>query len=162
MAGLRDVIGQIDIFIDAAELAKANPHLSLQRLTPDTEPSLGDVLVPWYERAGVPVVHIPARVDRSRIPNVHDRLPSQGDSALSIRDIAIGRDHPWLDSTRIKMPAVLTGIFPAYRVNKRLLLLDGNHRSISLVRFGVAYAIDLLVIEGPVNRRVMPDLAVFE
>lgn len=162
MAGLSDVIGQIDIFIDAAELAKANPYLSLQRITPDCEPNLGDVLVPWYERAGVPVIHIPTRVDRSRFPNVHDRLPSPGDSALSIKDIANGRDHPWLDSTRITKPALSTGIFPAYRVKERLLLLDGNHRSISLVRFRVDYAVDLLVLEGPVSRRVMPDLAVFE
>ena len=160
---LNEVIGRINIFIDACKLAAAGASLSLQRVTPSSAPDLRSVLVPWFTRDGVSVVHNSDRVDRLRFPMFHERLPERGDTPLSIGEVAdTEHAHPWYEQHRINRDADPKGCFPAYRVADRLLLLDGNHRCISLVRFTADYAIDLVVINGPIDRQIMPDLAVFE
>jgi hypothetical protein len=159
---LQKLICGIGIPIDARKLAESGAHLSLQRVTPDTAPDLRGLLLPWYLRDGLPVVHDLARLDRQRFPNVHPRLPEHGDMVLSIGDAAdTDYRHPWYKPDSVRPDPDPHDCFPAYRVGDRLLLLDGNHRCISLVRYNVDYAIDLLVISGPINPEIMPDLAVF-
>lgn len=162
MCAINEVIGRINIIIDARAFARAFPSISLLRVTPNTDPVLGNILVPWYELNTVPVVHQQGRVDQTRFPQVHPRLPERGDIPLTIQQIADGHDHPWLDENMIIPPTITTGVFPAYRVRERFLLLDGNHRCISLVRFNANYVVDLILLEGPIDRQVMADLAVFE
>ena len=162
MCSINEVIGRINIIINARAFAQATPSISLLRVTPNTDPALGRTLVPWYELGALPVVHQQGRVDQNRFPQVLLRLPEQGDQPLTIQQIANGHDHPWLDNARIRHPTITTGVFPAYRVRESILLLDGNHRCISLVRFNANYVVDLIVLEGPIDRQVMADLAVFE
>ena len=161
MCSITEVFGRINITIDACALARAMPSISLLRVTPNTDPALGSILVPWYELNGLPVVH-QQLVDPNRFPRVNLRLPKLGDQPLTIQQMANGHNHPWMDHVRIRRPTLTTGVFPAYRVQKRILLLDGNHRCISLVRFNANYVVDLIVLEGPIDRQAMADLAVFE
>ena len=51
---------------------------------------------------------------------------------------------------------------PAYDVARGYLLLDGAHRSIATERAKVEYEIQLAVIHGPIDHRVLTDLIVFE
>ena len=162
MCSIAEVFGRINIAIDARALARAIPSISLLRVTRNTDQALGSILVPWYELNGLPVVHQQGLVDPNRFPRVNLRLPERGDQPLTIQQMANGHNHPWMDNVRIRQPTLTTGVFPAYRVRERLLLLDGNHRCISLVRFDANYDVDLIVFEGPIDRQVMADLAVFE
>jgi hypothetical protein len=61
----QDLIKDIDIAFDARRLAAANPLLSLVTLKP---PHLRNVLVPWFERGGIPVIQNTQQVDRQRFP----------------------------------------------------------------------------------------------
>lgn len=103
--------------------------------------------------------------DPALFPRVVINLPKQGDQALSIGEVAAstGPAHPWFKPSSIRHDPPRTGWYPAYNVGAgRRLLLDGNHRCISLVRSGIAYSIDLIVINAPVRGVILPDLAVFE
>ena len=89
-------------------------------------------------------------------------LTRQGATPLTISEMANGYEHPWMYLERIVEPTIKTAVFPGSRIHDRILLLDGNHRSISFVRFKTTYAADLIVLEGPIDPRIMAKLAVFE
>jgi hypothetical protein len=160
---LKQMVGGIDIDIDARRLAKAGASLSLVRLMPNSSPDLRDLLVPWFKRDGIPVIHLPERVNRRLYPYTHERKPEYGDHTLSIGEVAAQEHpHPWFKPGSIMTNPPLTGCYPAYAVGSRYLLLDGNHHCISLVRSNADYAVDLVVIRGPADRLIMADLAAFE
>lgn len=53
--------------------------------------------------------------------------------------------------------------FPAYQLpDNRLLLLDGNHRTVSTVIEGRSITIMLFVLDGPVQKQILPDLGHWE
>lgn len=55
-----------------------------------------------------------------------------------------------------------SGTYPVYDVGDgRLLLLDGNHRCLSLLKKGGPFTVELIVIHGPLTKEIAPDLAVF-
>lgn len=78
---------------------------------------------------------------------------------------APGFHHPWMSEDRVQVHRPIDAVklkLPAYDVEPGYLLLDGVHRSIATLRAGVEYDIELIVIHGPVDRRILADLAVFE
>lgn len=132
---LNDVFGAIDIQIDSRRLAFAKPSLSLLHLTPTSTPNLRSVLLPWFERGGLPVIHLPQRVDRQHFAGFHERFPQLGDRPLSIGQAAdAAHPHPWFKSASIMSDPPQMGCYPAYAIRDKLLLLDGIHRCISHVR----------------------------
>lgn len=52
---------------------------------------------------------------------------------------------------------------PVYKLNEdgRFLILDGNHRCVALLKAGVPFKVNLVVIEGPITRDALPDLVHF-
>jgi hypothetical protein len=74
--------------------------------------------------------------------------------------------HPWKSEERIEhhRPTgdVVQLLLPAYDVERGYLLLDGAHRSIATLQANIDYCVELAVIHGPIDRRVLSDLAVFE
>lgn len=77
----------------------------------------------------------------------------------SIADVssnpALCRKHGICDVSSHMPPMTL----PAYDVhNRRVLLLDGNHRTVSAMRVGKPLALVLFVIHGPIDEQVVPDL----
>jgi hypothetical protein len=160
---LEEILRDVDIVINVRKLRESQPRLSLLRVTPKTTPDLRSILVPWFIRGDQPVVHRPDVVDRARFPCFHMDLPKQGDRPLTIGEAADHEHiHPWYKPDSIRPNVEPRGRLPAYQVGDRLLLLDGNHRCISLVRFGIDYAVDLAVISGPIDGQIMADLAAFK
>jgi hypothetical protein len=121
----------------------------------------GCIFVPWFTRDGFPVCHV--RTNYTGV--VINRYPENGDSPVTVREAAQqGFRHPWLSEQKIeehRPDARVEFAVPAYNVRRGYLLLDGNHRSIATVRAGVEYNIELRIIHGPIDRRVLPDLGVF-
>lgn len=47
---------------------------------------------------------------------------------------------------------------PVYRAGKRLVLLDSTHRVSAVASAGLSFTALLVVLNGPVDERVLPDL----
>ena len=50
---------------------------------------------------------------------------------------------------------------PTYRVGDNCLILDGSHRTLALCMLRKSISVSALVIEGPLDRKVLPDLKHF-
>jgi hypothetical protein len=161
---LTNLFGGIrDLVINWLAIAAVGSRVSRKCLS-RTEPlNLGCVFVPWFTYDGAPVCHLK---DRPQYPGQHVRFPQKGDSVVTL-DQATKREfrHPWMSEERIKShepKGAVQLLLPAYDVERGYLLLDGAHRSIATLRAGVEYDVQLAVIHGPIDRRVLRDLAVFE
>ena len=67
-----------------------------------------------------------------------------------------------LDHHRVRdtAPPESVAIVPAYRLNDdSILLLDGNHRTVSSQVASSKLAIAAFVINGPIDKQALPDLA---
>jgi hypothetical protein len=126
--------------------------------------TLGWAFPAWFTCGGAPVCHDGNRL--AEYPGMHKRFPEKGDLAVTIDQAAkTNFNHPWKFEDRINRhrPSGRVELqLPAYDVERGYLLLDGNHRSIATLCAGVEYKIELVVIHGPIDRRVLADLAVFE
>jgi hypothetical protein len=164
LPGLQDLLARVDMYFNRSLLAQENPILTRETLTPNSTPRLSDVSIPWYRRNGIPVIH-GTRYDSKLFPRVESDYPKHGDQPLSVGEVAasIAPAHPWLKAHSIRKDPPSTGCYPAYDIGGgRRLLLDGNHRCISIVRSGIDFKIDLIVINGPVRGDISPALAPFE
>src|SRR5262249_16769682 len=101
-------------------------------------PALESLFVPWYTRDGLPVCHDPARIKSKQFPNAHVRYPQAGDIAITVREAASPSFiHPWCSPEAVEKYRAMRwakDIFPVYAVPSGYLLLNGNHRSIAIVR----------------------------
>jgi hypothetical protein len=157
---LQELIALVDMPINLSLLAHSDPVLTRESFTRHSSPNLRDVLVPWYKCDDVPVIH-QTGFDRQLFPTVKDRWPTRGDRPLTLGEVALSARpaHPWFKPNSIRPNPSSTGWYPAYNVGGgRRLLLDGNHRCISLIRSNLDYDIALIVINGPIRREILPTL----
>jgi hypothetical protein len=157
---LHGLLGTINLHIDWRAIAGC--HVSRVHLSHSGPLKLGCVLLAWFTRNGGPVCHDPHRQQ----PGLSPSYPQPGDSPVTVDQAARPNfHHPWMSEERIKVnypPGPVQLTLPAYDVERGYLLLDGAHRSIATVRAGVEYNVELAVIHGPIDQRVLRDLAVFE
>jgi hypothetical protein len=159
---LNELFLAVNMQVNWRAIVTAGSYISRARLSSTGPLTLSCALVPWFIRNDVPVCHDPAR----QYPGLGLLVPERGDSIVTVDGAATpGFRHPWMSEERIranrpKGPVKLK--LPAYDVERGYLLLDGVHRSIATLRAGIEYEIELAVIRGPIDRHVLPDLAVFE
>ena len=164
---LQGVFLQITVENNFALLTSENAYIRRLSLTPDSSPNLNDLIIAWYELDGVPIFH-GCNEDKSLFPKVHPRWPEYGDRALTIGELVRrmrgdAQIHPFHKVTSMRTNPPNNETYPAYHVGDgKLLLLDGAHRCMSLARAQYDYHIEFAVIYGPIDHRIIPDLAVFE
>jgi hypothetical protein len=147
---LTSLFGNIrDLQINWPAIAAADSRISLIKLSRTGPVTLGDVFVAWYTRNGEPIP-----------------LPEGGASPVTVDQAATsGFQHMRMAEGKISeytRAGKFNWTLPAYDVARGYLLLDGVHRSIAAQRARVEYEIQLAVIHGPIDRRVLADLIVFE
>lgn len=67
--------------------------------------------------------------------------------------------HPAIESSSRFPTAPLT--VPAYRTPTGFLVLDGNHRLVAAATHNPGLPVVALVIQGPLDERILPDLGVW-
>lgn len=156
---------EIDIPVHWRALLASCSQVSTEKLSGS---SIRELLVPWYwanKGNGVPVCHDPTKWNRVTFPNCEVRLPKQGDKAITIGEaVAPGFTHPWFDealASKHEASPFRALKLPAYQVGRKRLLLDGNHRTIGSMRSNPRLKLKLVLIKGPVDSRIIRDLAVF-
>jgi len=157
-----DLFRKVTVRMDWIALAASNARISRVRLSAQ---DLDAVLVPWFVLDGVPVCDQRHKAV-PYFPNVHFRPPMRGDTTVTVGQAAAdGFTHPLLDAEDVRRKERLVGdelVLPVYDVRIGYMILDGNHRSIAARRTNRDVAVELVVIRGPIDGRVLPDLAVFE
>ncbi|WP_421732451.1 hypothetical protein [Cellulomonas sp.] len=68
--------------------------------------------------------------------------------------------HSSIDASVDRVPPGPLAV-PCYRIDERILCLDGNHRLLALVRRRPQAVVVTLTIEGPTDPRLLPDLVHF-
>ena len=100
-----------------------------------------------------------------------DGAPASWDKAgacpLSIRE-TIAPSYQWNDQRKhtissfqnhyLSSPESVNLILPVYRVNTGYVLLDSTHRVVAVHQAGINFSAMLVVINGPVDERILPDL----
>ena len=113
--------------------------------------SLGGLLTVWYSRPG-------GEPGSWREPEARP---------LTVRE-AVKSRHLWDADRRARVDALSQSIatvggaplltLPAYRVGGERLLLDGTHRAAAALQAEVECRVLLMVLDGPLDEGVLPDL----
>lgn len=127
--------------LDAPRLLDLDPVV---RVEIGTAATLADRLYPpWHWRGDCRVRH-----------GSMDAVPH------TMRDVL--KKNP-VQTSLLKVLPVPPFAFPCYRLpDDAALVLDGNHRFLSLLNWCPDEVVVALIIEGPLDRRVLPDLIYWE
>lgn len=103
----------------------------------------GRIYVPWY-----------AKPDGSVCDYNSSNAQPQSVEAVALNP-ALRSHH----NVAVTAPPESVSVVPAYRVSREsILLLDGNHRAVSSQKAALRAAFAAFVINGPLDKQVLPDL----
>lgn len=128
--------GAIRTWVDWAALDDTNCHVRAQVCT--TSAQLGSCDTVWYRVGDQPAEWRDEQARRARVA-----------------EVAAGVEPEGLDGTFLDAPHV----FPALNLGDgRVMLLDGNHRAVAMVASGQRFHVLLMVLTGPMDPMIFPDL----